>query len=222
MGPLAVAIMAKAPRAGEVKTRLCPPLSGAEAAELYRCFLLDKIEQVRSLQGARPAIAYTPEEGRAFFEAVAPDFRLLPQRGEDLGARLAGTFAALFAQGYAGALAIDSDTPTLPPGLLQQAVDLIAGPAADVVLGPCEDGGYYLIGLRRLHRQLFEGIAWSTDRVLPETLRRAKGLGLTVASLPTWLDIDTPEDLERLQVSLARTETDLPRHTRDFFRERPR
>lgn len=164
MGPLAVAIMAKAPRAGEVKTRLCPPLSAAEAAELYRCFLLDKIEQVRSLCGARPAIAYTPEEGRAFFETAAPDFLLVPQRGDDLGARLAGTFEALFAQGYVGALAIDSDTPTLPTGLLQEAVNLLAGPPVDVVLGPCEDGGYYLIGLRRLHRELFEGIAWSTDR----------------------------------------------------------
>jgi rSAM/selenodomain-associated transferase 1 len=222
VGPLAVAIMAKAPRAGEVKTRLCPPLSAAEAAELYRCFLLDKIEQVRSLCGARPAIAYTPEEGRAFFETAAPDFLLVPQRGDDLGARLAGTFEALFAQGYVGALAIDSDTPTLPTGLLQEAVDLLAGPPVDVVLGPCEDGGYYLIGLRRLHRELFEGIAWSTDRVFPETVRRADAMGLTVVSLPAWLDIDTPEDLERLRASLPRTDTDLPRHTRDFFRERPR
>lgn len=222
MGPLAVAIMAKTPRPGAVKTRLCPPLSGAEAAELYRCFLLDKIEQVRALRNARPVIAYTPEEGRAFFEAAASDFLLLPQRGGDLGARLAGTFAALFAQGYAGALAIDSDTPTLPAEPLQQALDLLAGPAADVILGPCEDGGYYLIGLRRLHRELFEGIAWSTDRVLPETVRRAEALGLSVASLPAWLDIDTPEDLERLRDALARTQTELPRHTRHFFREQPR
>lgn len=222
MGPLAVAIMAKTPRAGEVKTRLSPPLSAPEAAELYCCFLLDKIEQVRALRNARPAIAYTPEGGRAFFEAAAPDFLLIPQRGEDLGARLYGTFEALFVQGYAGGLAIDSDTPTLPTGYLQQAVDLLAGPRADLVLGPCEDGGYYLIGLHRLQRPLFEGIAWSTDQVLPETIRRAEALGLTVASLPPWLDIDTPGDLERLRDALASTKTDLPRHTRHFFRERRR
>ena len=89
MEPVAVLIMAKAPRAGEVKTRLCPPLTAAEAAELYRSFLLDKIEQVRALTAVSPAVAYTPAEGRALFESLAPGFTLLPQRGADLGARLA-------------------------------------------------------------------------------------------------------------------------------------
>src|SRR5260370_26483231 len=79
--PIAVAIMAKAPRAGEVKTRLCPPLSLADAAELYRRFLLDKIEQITSLRTASLAIAYTPAEARAFFEQLAPGFVLVPQHG---------------------------------------------------------------------------------------------------------------------------------------------
>src|SRR5258708_38162161 len=86
--PIAVAIMAKAPRTGEVKTRLCPPLSLADAAELYRRFLLDKLEQITSLRKASLAIPYTPAEARAFFEEVAPGFVLLPQRGADLGDRL--------------------------------------------------------------------------------------------------------------------------------------
>lgn len=218
----AIAIMAKAPRAGEVKTRLCPPFSTTEAAELYRCFLLDKIGQVRMLTNASPAIAYTPEEGRTFFEEFAPGFVLLPQRGPDLGSRLANIFAQLFDQGYGAAMAIDSDTPTLPPLYLKQAIDLIATPGVDLVLGPSEDGGYYLIGLRKLYRDLFEDMAWSTAEVMPETIRRAETQGLRVACLPTWFDIDTADDLERLQVSLKNSEGDAARHTREFFKERAR
>ena len=217
---IVVSIMAKAPRAGEVKTRLCPPLSTEEAAELYRCFLLDKIEQVRTLKEASPAIAYTPAEGRMVFEELAPGFALVPQRGADLGTRLANSFDHLFAKGYAAALAIDSDTPTLPTGFLQQALDFIATPQIDVVLGPTEDGGYYLIGLRTLHLELFEEIAWSTAQVLPETIRRAEAKGLKTACLPPWFDIDTPDDLERLKASLVKTGEKAPRHTRRFFLER--
>lgn len=222
MARIAVAIMAKAPQAGEVKTRLCPPLSAREAAELYRCFLLDKIEQVRMLNGASPAIAYTPAEGRPFFEEVAPDFILLPQSGADLGARLVSSLDQLFAKGYAGAFAIDSDTPSLPVGFLQQALDLIARPDIDLVLGPCEDGGYYLIGLRQLHRELFENMPWSTAQVMPETIRRTETKGLKIACLPSWFDIDTPDDLERLQASLLGVGGSEPWHTRRFFMERAR
>ena len=220
MGPIAVAIMAKAPQAGKVKTRLCPPFSINEAAELYRCFLLDKIAQVRALTRATPAIAYTPDEGRTFFEEFASGFVLVPQRGPDLGARLANSFDHLFAGGYAGALLIDSDTPTLPIGFLQQALDLISTPKIDLVLGPSDDGGYYLIGLRKLYPELFERITWSTAQVMPETIRRAEATGLKVTSLPLWFDVDTAEDLERLKVSLKTSEGDAARHTRGFFKER--
>lgn len=217
---MALAIMAKAPRAGEVKTRLCPPLERAEAADLYRCFLLDKIAQVRTLDGAAPAVAYTPDDGERIFHALAPDFALIPQRGDDLGSRLANSFSALLSDGYAAALMIDSDTPTLPRAFLEQALELIARPEVDVVLGPSEDGGYYLIGLRRLHRELFDAMAWSTPRVLAETLRRARGLGLNVVCLPPWFDVDTGEDLERLRASLAALPGPEPRHTRRFLEER--
>ena len=220
MRPAAVAIMAKAPRAGEVKTRLCPPLSLVDAAELYRRLLLDKIEQVRSLRTASLAIAYTPGEARAFFEEVAPGFVLVPQRGADLGDRLANSLGELLDTGHRGALAIDSDTPTLPLEFLQQALDLIVTPEIDVVLGPTEDGGYYLIGLRAVHRELFEAMAWSTQQVLPETIRRADAKGLRVACLPPWYDIDTPDDLARLRMALAASDGDVPRHTRKFLLER--
>ncbi len=218
----AVFIMAKAPRPGEVKTRLCPPLPPAQAAELYRCFLLDKIEQVRSLKEAIPAVAYTPAEGRSLFEALAPEFTLVPQRGPDLGARLANGFEDLLANGCDAALAIDSDTPTLPLAFLEQALALMRTPSADVALGPTEDGGYYLIGLRATHRELFEDIPWSTSQVLPETITRAGRLGLRVARLPEWYDVDTPADLERLRAALAATNGIEPFHTRRFFMERGR
>src|SRR2546422_9072285 len=121
--------------------------------------------------------AYAPAEARAFFEEVAPGFVLVPQRGADLGDRLANSLGELLDKGHRGALAIDSDTPTLPLGFLQQALDFVTTPEIDVVLGPTEDAGYYLIGLRTVHRELFEAMAWSTSRVLPETIRRADAKG---------------------------------------------
>jgi hypothetical protein len=218
---LAVAIMAKAPRPGEVKTRLCPPLTAAEAAGLYRCFLLDKIEQVRTLDGATPVIAFAPEDGAPVFQALAPGFALVPQRGEGLGARLAACFDRFFADGYAGALLIDSDTPTLPGGFLLQALHLLGEPDTDLVLGPSEDGGYYLVGLRAAHPELFRDIPWSTPRVLPETLGRARARGLHATCLPPWFDVDTGADLERLRAWLRATPGPAPRHTRAFFEGRP-
>lgn len=212
-----VAIMAKTPRAGSVKTRLCPPLTASEAAALYRCFLLDKIEQVRGLGSAQAAIAYTPPDGRREFEVLAPDFLLVDQRDGDLGARLAQSFASLFASGYTAALAIDSDTPTLPTSFLRDAVRLVRTPAVDVVLGPTEDGGYYLVGLRAPQTELFCDIAWSTTGVLAETIRRANAKGLTIACLPPWSDVDTPADLEQLRRTPDGGESGKARHTRGFL-----
>lgn len=202
LNTIAVAIMAKAPQPGAVKTRLCPPLLASEAAGLYRCFLLDKIAAVQALMGAHPVLAYTPDEARAEFATLAPDFSLVPQRGRDLGVRLHTTLAGLLAAGHPGAIAVDSDTPTLPREFLQQAVDCLTRPGADVVLGPTEDGGYYLIGVRAAHRALFDGVPWSTSAVLEVTLRQAAAAGLQAFCLPTWFDVDTPDDLRRLQVVL--------------------
>jgi uncharacterized protein len=200
---VAVAIMAKAPRAGGVKTRLCPPLRADEAAALYRCFLLDKIEAVGALADAHPVIAYTPEDAHAEVGALAPGFALAVQRGPDLGARLYTTLSGLLGAGHPAAIAVDSDTPTLPVEFLQQAVGLLSRPGPDVVLGPTEDGGYYLIGVRAAHRELFDDVPWSTSEVLQATLRRAATAGLRTACLPPWFDVDTAEDLERLRASLA-------------------
>jgi rSAM/selenodomain-associated transferase 1 len=212
--------MAKAPMAGEVKTRLCPPLSHLEAAELYQCFLLDKIAQLRAIASANPVIAFTPEGGRDVFERMAPGFELIAQRGADLGSRLLNSLSGLLADGYTGVVAIDSDTPTLPSEFLLRAIDLVATPAIDLVLGPSEDGGYYLIGMSRPWPGLFENMPWSTADVLPETMRRAEATGLRVASLPPWFDVDTPDDLERLRASLTGAAGEAARHTRQFLTAR--
>lgn len=197
--------MAKVPRPGAVKTRLCPPLLAAEAAALYRCFLLDKIASVGALADAHPVIAYTPEDAQVEVAPLAPGFTLVAQQGSDLGARLYATLGSLLGAGHPAAIAVDSDTPTLPLDFLQQAVDLLSRPGPDVVLGPTEDGGYYLIGVRAPHRELFEDVPWSTSEVLEVTLRRAAKAGLQTACLPSWFDVDTAQDLERLRTSLADT-----------------
>jgi rSAM/selenodomain-associated transferase 1 len=219
----AVAIMAKAARQGQVKTRLCPPLSPPQAAELYRCFLLDKIAQVSALAEAMPVVSYSPADAKAWFEPLTPaHFILVPQLGDDLGARLLSTFEHLFRLGYTRVLAIDSDTPTLPITFLTRALAQLARPTTDVVLGPTEDGGYYLIGLRQPYPQLFEQMPWSTAHVLPETVRRSAAEGLQVSCVDAWFDIDTPEDLSRLIASLENLDHSQARHTRRYLQEQRR
>ena len=220
MAHTAVMIMAKAPYPGQVKTRLCPPLTPWQAAALCRAFLCDKIAQVRMLTSATPAIAYTPASGRDFFAEVAPDFTLIAQQGTGLGERLIHSLEYFLNLGCTGVMAIDSDTPTLPTQFLQQAIALLTTPDVDVVLGPSDDGGYYLIGIRTMHRGLFTDMPWSTSAVLSETVRRTEALGLRVAWLPAWFDVDTPADLARLHTTLSQTTGEEPRHTRQFFRER--
>lgn len=215
-----LAIMAKAPRVGAVKTRLCPPLRAPEAAELARCFLLDTVDRVRLVAGARPIVAYAPVEAVGQFEEVAPGFTLIPQRGGDLGERQLHLIEDVLALGLQAALVIGTDSPTLPRECLDEGVGLVMAPDVDVVLGPTEDGGYYLIGMRRPCAALFENMPWSTPTVLGRTLERAQRLGLRVACLPTWFDVDTGADLERLRVELETAPAPSPRQTRAFLERR--
>jgi rSAM/selenodomain-associated transferase 1 len=214
---IALCIMAKAPVSGQVKTRLCPPLSLDEAARLYQCFLEDKIAQVLGIHGVEPVLAYTPDGAVVVFETLAPGVTLVPQRGGDLTSRLVSVLERLFESGFDAAIVIDSDTPTLPSRLLEGAVAQLASGEPDLVLGPSEDGGYYLIGLRGVHRALFEGIPWSTPAVLDETLRGARRLRLRVAQLAPWYDVDTGEDLARLMAELEADADQPPIHTRRFL-----
>lgn len=214
----AIAVMAKAPEAGHVKTRLVPPLSQEAAAELYRCLLLDKLLQVGQLSEVDPYLAYTPAESRPLMLSLAPEpFTLIPQAGSDLGERLHRLSAILLERGHPAVLLIDSDTPTLPTTYLVDAIARLGSETTDLVLGPTEDGGYYLIGLKRPCRPLFDGIPWSSAAVLTETLRRASAQRLRVTTLPSWFDVDTPDDLVRLRHDLATNGNALAPHTRGFL-----
>lgn len=212
--------MAREPVPGTVKTRLRPSLSDDDIAALYDGFLRDRIDQVRSLRAAVPAIAFTPPESRAFFAELAPDFLLLPQTGDGLSARLIGVLGRLLDMGHRGVIATDSDSPTLRKEHLQKAVERLATGAADVALGPSDDGGYYLIGVRRPYPELFDRMPWSTPQVYRETLKRAADSGLRVVSLPGWYDVDTPAEFERLRAEIEALGDSAPRHTRRFFVQR--
>lgn len=198
-GRVAVAAMAKVPVAGEVKTRLCPPLRAEEAAQLARCFLQDRVEQLGALPACDRLVAYAPPEREAEARVLVPGVRLVPQAEGDLGARMHRLFADLLAEGYAGAVLVGTDTPTLPTAYLAEASRVLAAGGADVVLGPAEDGGYYLLGLGRAAPELFVDVPWGTASVYRTTLGRARALGRRITVLPGWFDVDRAEDLARLR-----------------------
>jgi uncharacterized protein len=203
----AFALMAKAPRVGSVKTRLVPPLTPEEAAELSRRFIRDMAESIsrvgryRSIAGV---VAFTPAEDAAAFEGLLPaGFQLLAQRGADLGERLLSATEDLLGAGFAAACLINGDSPNLPEARLAEAAALLGRPGDRVVLGEADDGGYYLIGLKQAHHHMFERIEWSTARVFRQSLERAAEIGLEVARLAPWYDIDDAASLRRLHRELA-------------------
>jgi rSAM/selenodomain-associated transferase 1 len=194
----ALGIMAKAPSAGSVKTRLTPPLTSEEASVLSACFLRDTASNV-SNQAADGVIVFTPAEERKSFDGIVPkSFQLLAQRGESLGDRLLNATTDLLSAGYDSICLINSDSPTLPPAILRSAIEAIEPEEDRLVLGPAEDGGYYLIGLKNPHQILFDRIAWSTSEVLAHTVERAKQISLPVVMLPKWYDVDDAVMLDRL------------------------
>jgi rSAM/selenodomain-associated transferase 1 len=195
-------IMAKKPEPGHTKTRLSPPLDPAQAAELYRCFLRDKLSTMQVIEIARPAIAYNPQEARGYFEQFAPDVLLIPQLGESLAQSLCNIFEVTLTMGFEQVLAIDGDSPDLPASYLREAFHALDDRRIDVAIGPTDDGGYYAIGMRSLHRTLFD-VEMSTPSVYVNSLAQAEEVGLRVATLRNWYDVDRPEDLERLRSSLA-------------------
>jgi hypothetical protein len=144
-----------------------------------------------------------PAGEEAVFGGLLPQGALLlPQRGNGFGERLLRTAEDLFACGFSSVCLIDSDSPTTPTGAFVRAAEELAKSGDRVVLGPTEDGGYYLLGLNRRHKHLFKNISWSTAAVAQQTRERAKQLGLPVISLPTWYDVDEEVSLERLRREL--------------------
>lgn len=206
----ALIVVVKEPVPGQTKTRLCPPLSPGSAAEFYRCLMLDTLGLMVRLEGADLSVAYAPARARDYFAGIVPSgFRLIPQQGADLGQRLAHALRQHFDLGYQRVAIMNSDGPTLPLAYLEEAFTALD--RADVTLGPGHDGGYYLIGMKRLHPELFHGIAWSTDQVLSQTLAICRHLGLSVHQLPDWYDVDVASDLERLRRDLQKDPDLAPR-----------
>src|SRR5438270_7305297 len=218
----ALAVMTKAPRAGQVKTRLVPPLSPEEAAQLNVCFLRDTAAAIAKACGttARGVGVYTPIGAEAAYVDILPsNFELLLQRGDGFGERLAFATADLFQCGFGSVCLIDSDSPTVSNDVYAKAVEFLTNPGDRVVLGPSDDGGYYLIGMKQSHPQLFERIDWSTEHVLEQTKQRAREFNLEVSLLPTGYDVDDAATLRRLCDELLSTKStpDVAPITRKFL-----
>ena len=211
----AIAVMGKIPRAGRSKTRLGAVIGADEAAALSGAFLGDTTKNVA--QAARAAaiagyVAYAPAGEEAELRSwitkgtellLADGTGPMPDGIDGFGRSLFGAVRDLLAAGHSSACVLNSDGPTLPTALLVRAAALLAQPGDRAVLGPAEDGGYYLLGLKRPHAALFRDIAWSTAAVADATRARAAETGLELVELPCWYDVDDVASLARLAAALA-------------------
>lgn len=230
----ALAVMAKAPRTGTVKTRLAPPLTPEQASGLNVCFLRDTTENIAALVASRTGldgraagvVAYTPVGDEALFEGILPDdFVLVAQRGDGFGERLLAAAEDILGCGYGSVCLIDSDSPTLPRATYELALAELKRAGDRIVLGPTADGGYYLIGMKRAHAAVFERIRWSTETVSAETRERANAAGIGLVNLPLWYDVDDAGTLDILKAELlggmapgfATQPGYAAAHTRDFL-----
>lgn len=215
-GCCAIGVMAKAPQAGRSKTRLCPPLRPEQAATLSAAFLRDITDNLKLAARAAPihgCIAYAPAGSESLFDGHLADGtdRVLadgsvpmPPGVSGFGRCLLHAVQAMLAQGYGAACVLNSDSPTLPTMVLARTAQALMAPGDRVVLGPADDGGYYLLGMKAAHARLFADIAWSTDTVAATTRARAAELGLELVELPTWYDVDDAAALERLLAETSR------------------
>lgn len=206
----ALIVVAKKPQSGSTKTRLCPPFTPEAAAELYSCLMRDTLALAGRLPGVERTLAFTPPSEIDYFRKLVPDgFRLLAQKGADLGKRLSNALVHHLQLGCPKAVIMNSDGPTLPLAYLKEAFAALTH--ADVTIGMGHDGGYYLIGVKQHHPQLFRDIDWSTERVIPQTLKICRRMRLEVHRLPEWYDVDVEADLKRLRRDLAQNPAAAPR-----------
>jgi uncharacterized protein len=219
----AIGVMAKAPQAGFSKTRLCPPLRSEEAAALSAAFLRDTTETI-SVAARSAAIApyatYAPRGADVLLSGcLARGTALLLADGEPIaregvngfGRSLLHAIEGMLAQGHVAACVLNSDSPTLPSRLLVQAAELLLAPGDRAIIGPADDGGYYLLGLKAPHADMFADIAWSSGSVADATRARARTLGLELVELEPWFDVD---DVQSLQVLLRDTLDDAAPETK--------
>ena len=191
-----VAVMARAP-SSEGKSRLIRELRTADGVGLRTALLRDTLAAVAPID-AQKAVLYTPLDGEAEIQRMTPfDAIFLAQSGATLGERMRNGASELLACGFGRVVLVGADLPTLPAAFVMDALERLERRPKSLVLGPAEDGGYYLIGVTHVHNELFAGIPWGTADVLRRTRQAADALRLTVELLPRWYDVDIPADLER-------------------------
>jgi rSAM/selenodomain-associated transferase 1 len=205
-------IMAKAVRAGAVKTRLAAALPAHAITEFYRCLLEDTMALARSLDGVAAAIMSPAEDVEELTRMAGDGIPVVGQKGSGLAAGLASVFEHFSDGGRQRVVAFNSDSPHLPPAVLRRAFDALD--ACDLVVGPTNDGGYYLVGAKAPHALLFAPSAMGMANALETLLASARELGLSVGSTDEFYDIDLPADLSRLAEELRRAPERAPRAAR--------
>jgi len=201
--------MAKAPRAGAVKTRLTPRLSAEAVTGLYSCLLDDTLALARSLNDVEVALMCPESDLHQLSELVGMDVKVVAQKGEGLAAGLTSVFAHFANDHQRLIIAFNSDSPHLPRAVLDDAFEKLAG--HDVVVGPTHDGGYYLVGAKASHPTLFGNDGMSTSSALERLLSRARSLELSVGFASPFYDVDVADDLTRLTAELRLDPTRAPR-----------
>ena len=205
-------VFAKVPVPGRVKTRLTTLLSAEDAARVYTAFLKDALIQYQTL-GVDVHLFLAPSDVPVPEGIVPEDVTIHEQAGQGLGQRMSNAFKQTFSQGYQRIVIIGTDHPTLPSEYIQQAFDALARPEM-VVIGPSEDGGYYLLGMNSFRPELFQDMHYSHDSVYQQTLARINTITVQCLSLPVWFDVDTPDELRRLITSIHRAKQGALPHTR--------
>jgi hypothetical protein len=200
-----ICVFAKPPRAGLVKTRLADAMGPEAAAALARAFFEDTWSVVSRVEWAEPVLATTDVDAPEWDELTG--FTIWPQGRGDLGQRMEEVMRRALST-HRVALAVGTDSPGLPAALLDAAREALR--TADAVLGPCDDGGFYLLGLRSCPVGLLSGIPWSTDTTFAHTVRAFRLRGLRTAVLPPWFDVDRPADVDRLRQMLAHDRVSAP------------
>lgn len=200
-----VCVFAKVPTAGTVKTRLIPVLGSHGAAALATAFLQDTLKAVCSLPWAKAVLATSDHLSSPIVSGACETWL----QGEgDLGARLERILQRALT-GSSIAIAIGADSPGLPRTVLEQARSALQ--EAEAAIGPCEDGGFYLLGLRRCPSGIFDGISWSQSDTFVQTLANLRRAGLTVHVLDPWFDVDQPKDLAKLRAMISTGQLLAPR-----------
>jgi rSAM/selenodomain-associated transferase 1 len=198
-----IVIMTKVPQAGKVKTRLQPFLTAQQSAEISICFLQDT-EQKANAVAQNLIIAFSPIEKKSFLiDILQTKPILIEQKGVNLGDKMFHAFEFAFSLDSDAVVMIGTDSPTFPAEFIEQAF-IFLETKSDVVLGETEDGGFYLIGLRILNKRIFENVEWSSPRTFEKTKQNIKNLNLSLREIPVWYDVDTPQDLIKLEKELAR------------------